>query len=810
MTTYENAGFSSVSGSSSFRFRLLNTADISSNNARVDLDIDQITHSGWNHISVNYDKFSKSSFDPTSVTGYDLYMESYGGVANRNYLNASSGMVFAIANLYATGVDSSNQIPTIDDADSAFVIREGIAIQGVLGNAALTGQAHLPGYSSGSPAQVTFTNPGLADYGRFEFDYYIDDIDNFEARGIKLYFNVRASAGSSKGTFEFQDQIVNSGWNHVIIFPALNSDALNSLTIVRFYMDMNAGSTGADDRYKVANICATVDPYSQVPVMAETEDVFVIGSGARIQGVLGSSAITGQGHLPGYSSGSPAEVIFSNPGLAAYDYFEFDCYVDDIDNFDARNVKLYLNVRTNSASKGTFEFDEQIKHSGWNHVKVAANLNSDNLNSITKARFYIDIDAGSTGATDRYRIANICATKIILPAKNNIMGETIGELNVGNGLKTSGWKEGRYNSAGCYQEGLTAADLSDADYIELDMYVESRQGILDAIADLDSKNGDNGARWRLMLSSISGDYRGSNYTSVYYLENFENYITKDGWNHIAIPVRAFVHTGSATLSSIASWGINFYIATNDTNIAKDQKIAVCNICGTKIVTPEKENTNGTTAADLNAGSGLLTSGWKEGRYNSAGCYQEGLTPVDLSGADYIEFDLFVESKRGILEAIADLDSKNGDAGARWRLMLSSIPGDYRGSNYTSVYYLENFEEYITKDGWNHVVIPVSAFVHTGSASLSSIASWGIDYYVATSNTNIAKDQKIAVYNICGTKAYTDVAGDVNNDGTTNILDLIRAKKVSAEIKTEYNPNVATFDADGLLALNRILLGISVA
>ena len=184
-----------------------------------------------------------------------------------------------------------------------------------------------------------------------------------------------------------------------------------------------------------------------------------------------------------------------------------------------------------------------------------------------------------------------------------------------------------------------------------------------------------------------------------------------------------------------------------------------------------------------------------------------MTAADLSGADYIEFDMFVESKQGILDAIADLDSINGDAGARWRFMLSSTSGDYRGSNYTNVYYLENLENYITKDGWNHIAIPVSAFAHTGSATLSSIASWGIDFYVATSATNIAKDQKVGVYNICGTKAYTDVTGDVNNDGTTDILDLIRAKKVAAEIKTEYNPNVATFDASGLGEIRSILLGL---
>ena len=79
--------------------------------------------------------------------------------------------------------------------------------------------------------------------------------------------------------------------------------------------------------------------------------------------------------------------------------------------------------------------------------------------------------------------------------------------------------------------------------------------------------------------------------------------------------------------------------------------------------------------------------------------------------------------------------------------------------------------------------------------------------MGTGDTNIAKDQKLAVCNICGTKAYTDVAGDVNNDGITNILDLIRAKKLAANMKVEYNPNAATFNAAGLMSIARMLLGI---
>ncbi|MBO4734648.1 MAG: hypothetical protein J5662_09245, partial [Clostridia bacterium] len=475
---------------------------------------------------------------------------------------------------------------------------------------------------------------------------------------------------------------------------------------------------------------------------------------------------------------------FEAVDISNYLNIEFDLYVEDYDDF----MTVYTNAGFNTTAghssfrfrllntlniSSNYAYDEfdisQITHSGWNHISMkfsGLSQNNFDVTSVTGYDLYIENYGGksnrnylnaSSGMV--FAISNLYATNYTNPAVNNVMGETVGELNVGNGLVTSGWRFGRYYDAGCYQEGLTAVDLSGSDYIELDMFVEDRQGILDAIADLDSKNGDAGSRWRFILSSIPGDYRGSNYSNVYYVEFFENYIKNDGWNHIVIPISAFEHTGSATLSSIASWGIDFYIATGDTNIAKDQTLCVYNICGTRIVPPEVNNVMGETVGALNVGNGLKTSGWRYGKYWDSGCFQEDLTPVDLSGSDYIELDMFVENRQGILDAIADLDSKNGDNGARWRFLLSSLPGDHGGNNYASVYYVESFENYIKNDGWNHIVIPVNQLKHTGSATLSSIASWGIKFYVGTGDTNIAKDQTLCVYNICGTRI---VPPEVNN------------------------------------------------
>ena len=781
MLVYNRAGFNTTAGTSSFRFRLLNTESLSDNRAYSDFDLAQITQSGWNHITIPFSAFGKLHFDPTSVTGYDLYMEPYGG--NNNYLNAASGMVFAVKNLYATGY-----IPPMVDTDPRFDIHEGVAISSTLGSAEKTGQAHPNGYSSGSPAEVIFNNPGLSGegYNSFEFDCYVENYANFTARNAKLYVNFRDMRNSKK-IVDFTNKITTSGWNHIAVTPDVSSSVLDSIIKVRFYTDIDAGSTGATDNYRIANICATYveDVYNTVPAMPSVTPKYDICEGAAFAGTFGSSAITSQGHLPGYS---PAQKTFAAGSTDGYGCFEFDFYLDNTSIIAARNTKLYLNLRSGTGSgvnRGLYEFQNQLTENGWNHVRIMTGLADDKLEILTMARFYIDIDAGSTGASDRYRVANIFATVDpydTVPAMPSVTskydiyeGAAFGGTFGSSAITGQGHLPG-YSPA---QKTFAEGSVSGCDCFEFDFY-------LDDISIIAARN------TKLYLNLRSGTGTGVNRG----LYQFERKLTASGWNHVKI----YTALSSDVIDTLTM--ARFYMDIDEGSTGADYRYRVANICSTKFVTPSKHNIQGTTVADLNAGNGLINSGWKEGRYNSAGCYQESLTAVNLYGSDYIELDIYVESRQAILDAIADLDVLNGDKNTRLRLLLSSTSGDYRGSNYTNVFYLDSFENYIVSDGWNHIAIPVSEFYHNGNATLTSISSWGIDYYEATNDTNIAKDQIISVYNICGTKAYTNVQGDVNNDGVLDVKDMVAAKRVAINERTEYNINSNL----GLMAIRNIILG----
>ncbi len=628
--------------------------------------------------------------------------------------------VLSVLPIIAFAIDEYDNVPAIIQSEGTFIIGEGAVIEGVLGSTALTDQAHLPGYSSGKPAEVQFTNPGLAVYGYFEFDYYADSIDTYSTRAVKLYFNVRSANNASRGTFEFQDQITQNGWNHIKIAADLDGDKLNSITKARFYMDKSAGLTGAADRYRIANICVTKDPNNIIPTVEETESVFVIGLGVRISGVLGSSALTGQAHLPGYSSSKPAEVQFTNPGLAGYEYFEFDYYVDDIDNFNARSIKLYLNVRAaNNASQGTFEFQDQIIQSGWNHIRIPATISDDKLNIITKTRFYMDMDAGSAGAADNYKIANICVTKDaygIVP----VMPDYAGVFEIYQGAKFEGTLGDSalagqahlpgYSSVNPAEIQFTNPGLADYDYFEFDYYIDN-------ITDFSARN----IRLYLNVHDTADTSQGT--------FEFQDQITHSGWNHVKVAATL----SDDKLNTITKTGFYMDMDAGATGVADRYRIA--NICATKDtygIVPEmiqSENIfvigSGAIIEGLLSDSGLSGQAHLPG-YGSSNPAEKQYENPGLSDYGCFEFDYYVDS-------IDNFKARSIKLYLNLRAANDASQGTFE------------FQNQITQNGWNHV--KVSTALSNDKLDIITKARFYMD--MDAGSTGAADRYRIA--NICATK-----------------------------------------------------------
>ena len=698
----------------------------------------QITASGWNHVKIAADLDADKL---NSIIKARFYMDIDAG-------NAGANDNYMIANICATR-DLYNAVPKISQSVGVFEIYTGAKFEGVLGNSKKTGQAHLSGYSSDNPSEIQFTNPGLAEYDFFEFDYYADDIDTFVARNVKLYFNIYNSKNSSLGTFEFGDQIIENGWNNVRIAVSLSADKLNSITKVGFYMDINAGETGKTDRYRIANICAAKDLYDIVPQMIQSEDMFVIGSGVLIEGTLGSSALTGQAHLPGYSSGSPAEVQFTNPGLSGRGCFEFDFYIDRIADLDVRNIKLYLNVRAaNNASLGTFEFRDQITESGWNHVRVAADMDDDKLDKITKARFYIDIDAGETGEADRYRIANICAAKdpfgvvpemvssddiVVIAEGAKIQGV------FGNSLLTGQAHLPGYHSANPAQVSFENPGLTDHGCFEFDFYVDDIEIFQKRAAKLYFNIRDNNAS------------RGT--------FEFQKQITQSGWNHVKIDA-SLDHD---LLNSITI--VRFYMDINAGSAGASDRYRVANIFASEFVVPDLPD-------NVVARIGTLKSATLGEYFHTAEnrLYEEKLKTVDFSKATAIEFDLYIDDYEALLAAEkASAENYSGLPYAReskLALYLSSTPANLwqqytKPRKYFSVRI--PLSDKITHNGWNHIIVGKGDFsANSQTIDWANLTGWMVAFIYgsdAHQEVNPYPNVTVSICNIVNTGVVSDVPKD---------------------------------------------------
>ena len=450
-------------------------------------------------------------------------------------------------------------VPAMVQTEGMREIYDGIRYSGTLEAGALS-ENYLPGY--GSSDNITISDPAFNTYDYFELDFYTDSAANFSARVSKLQFVVRRDNSTIK--LEFQDQITEDGWNHVKI-PISGDSWVLSSGYVRFYITKNASDTGATDRYRLGNICATMDDYNIVPAMPDVTPRFDIYEGAAFAGTFGSTVITGQGHLPGYS---PAAKTFSNPGLSTYDYFELDFFIDSYANFTARNTRMYLNLRSgdgNGTSRGTLEFTDKFTGNGWNHIKVStSSLTSTILNEITIVRVYIDIDAGETGATDRYKVANICLSKeaySIVPA----MVQSDGMLEIYDGMKYSGTL-GSDSIDDNYFTGYSAdyitvsnPNLLEYDNFELDFYT------------------DNAANFSARVSILNFVVRRDNKAAKY---DFHDQIINDGWNHVIIPITW--ETGDEKWA-LQNGNVRFWITMNASDTGATDRYRLGNICATSKV-----------------------------------------------------------------------------------------------------------------------------------------------------------------------------------------------------------------------------------
>ena len=124
-------------------------------------------------------------------------------------------------------------------------------------------------------------------------------------------------------------------------------------------------------------------------------------------------------------------------------------------------------------------------------------------------------------------------------------------------------------------------------------------------------------------------------------------------------------------------------------------------------------------------------------------YNDGVGPLDLTAADAIAFDFFISDYPALTAAMANTNGGVTDL----FFFLGSTPGNRYGTREGAP-----FLDRITGSGWNHIVLPLSAFTQVGTGTLdaSQVSSWMLSFAGPNIYTSLgaAADVEVACANIC--------------------------------------------------------------
>ena len=638
---------------------------------RIRFDImDQIHNDGWNHISLKKsDRWQcDTGFGYGGVTYLMIFFQDGG-----NDYNPISGQKVAIANVYGTS-EEIDHIPDWPEEEHVELLK--------------SADANWWGSSAeNNNHRVTDLEPvDMSTTDKVEFDVYIEDYAGFAAATASGAIRFRFGSGTNYGTdfitVNVKDKITQDGWNHVSAIwlsssvdsntnrhELIGSPDTTAITWVRLYSTVGITPEQCGQT-RIANVCFTYKPINLLPDWPTYEHVKAL----RSNNANWWGGINVNNHL----------VTGLTPvNMSDTTYVEFDVYIDNYSGFVSQTASGNVRFRFGDASDYyiTVDVKNKITQNGWNHVKAMwtnetgtdrceISNSSINLNAITWVKLFTTTGI-AWDACGKTRIANVCFTKTeidCLPAWPEY--ERVEILK----SSTANWWGGSANNSNNLVGKLGPVDMSETNYVEMDVYIQSYSGLMTATSGED-------------VCFRFGD-AGDNYIDL----SIKKYITQDGWNHIRAiwtnttgTDRFYISSNSINLTAI-KW-IKLY---STAGIAWDVcgKTRMANVCFTKV--PENRDI---PAYPSDAIAGDSTSTWRDywGQYTNLGTnFKQALaSAINIEGTRTVEFDIYVADY-----AVYAAAAENHDL--RFRFTSEGTSGI--GSNYIAV----NLDGKITKSGWNHV------------------------------------------------------------------------------------------------------------
>ena len=564
--------------------------------------------------------------------------------------------------------------------------------------------------------------PVDASAARFvELDVYVSDLELLKANGWS-YMRFCLASGDSRwagrNQYDITNQITQTGWNHVKIDldDYLVGEGMDASSIRHYMLDIGEGPAGAakDVQISLRNICVT-DWVPETAIELSTEGFDKTDLLDKLWDVSFDPALD----------------------LSEARYIEFDVYIENYAAFTDPNTNQQFWISSNGLWDGrlAFHYRDLLTGDGWNHVKVPI---SDGYNPGNTTAF----DAGSVAALAffsegrvsdaRLRIKNVWATmeETIVPDEPETPEDTVPappERVVASAPDADnfGWVMGSdFNAHSIYafnMNGFTPMDATKGEYIEFDFYVEDY-----ALA----KEAGMGA---IMFGISSGENWGASRSVI----QIEEQITKSGWNHVKFAWSDMNERdgGQADFTGLKNY--MFEISGDASGAADGMKFAFANLCAT--ADPEPDPADDVPAPPANVVVMIDREGFENDVLKDM-IYLKDMTgsPVDISKAEYLEFDVYVDN----YAAIASTTNQG--------FSLSSGPSqwDFRA------HYI--YTDYLYADGWNHVRIPVDGMVRYENGNITDMSA--VTFLLFYTEAAAAPEgARLVMANFCATNA--DLSGD---------------------------------------------------
>ena len=597
----------------------------------------------------------------------------------------------------------------------------------------------------------------LSDADIFELNVYIEDIEALKSAITETqYIQFGFSSSSRRATanhaeVDISSQLTQSGWNNICVnksdFTETNINWNNIYYVfIRFANESIDLSTALTNKVvKIRNICESV----AVP-LSEGADVTLYD--AFLNATLGESADSLIS-----SVGETFKVATSVTDFTDVSLFNVDLYIPNISSFESfiadKELRFVLSSEQGSASCKFSGGYSANSIANWYTVKLkTAEFIKDADFDITKVNeFKIEIIGNEneklgSAYSLKFGFANVHGIKIISP-ENSIYGETLSEYIVSQQLLSFGETYADFN----FEKSSDYSALGDCENIELDLYVDNYESFINSF--LYDKN----------ITSINAslDLILSNGTNTLTWKGIERLIKKSGWNHIILSVAEADNNGFDINSNFSC--INLNIADVDSTLMNpncDGIIAVDNMVATKGVAEPQlpDNIDNILIEELNVnyGKDLPLTFDPNGGYHARKIID---TALDLSSADYIEFDIYV-SDAELLKAYDNL-------------YLSLYPSENGYNGHRADF---DFKEQLKNDGWNHIKVKKTSARSRGatgsypySIDWTNISAVALMTYQSGA-PNVTETGYAVIKNVCSTIGELSLIPDLPENVVTRIVE----------------------------------------